>query len=77
MRRKIAPFVKDFGKLCSVTLTENALVACYQNGVYYYNVNPKVEQSLSSINFKPKYVKFTDKGLLLITDGVSQYTYFL
>lgn len=56
---------------------ENALVACYQNGVYYYNVNPKVEQSLSSINFKPKYVKFTDKGLLLITDGVSQYTYFL
>lgn len=77
VRRKIAPFVKDFGKLCSVTLTENALVACYQNGVYYYNVNPKVEQSLSSINFKPKYVKFTDKGLLLITDGVSQYTYFL
>ncbi|MGN1266045.1 MAG: hypothetical protein ACI4UL_09540 [Muribaculaceae bacterium] len=77
VRWKIAPFVKDFGKLCSVTLTENALVACYQNGVYYYNVNPKVEQSLSSINFKPKYVKFTDKGLLLITDGVSRYTYFL
>lgn len=66
-----------YGYINSVSLSGNAVVVCCDGGIYYKNAPKKLIERLNIINFLPKVIKFTDNGLLLITDGDKQYDYFL
>lgn len=70
--------LENFGKVISVCITNYGRIACCENGVYYENVPQNLVQKLQEISFKPKYIKFTDNGLYLITgEKESQYAYFM
>lgn len=78
---KYARFLKDaeniYGFVSSVSITNTAMVACCQKGVYYENIPKKVLEVLQQSNFIPKVIKFTDSGTCLITNGVSECVYWL
>lgn len=66
-----------YGYINSVSLSGNSVVVCCDGGVYYKNAPKKLIERLNIVNFLPKVIKFTDNGLLLITDGDKQFDYFL
>lgn len=66
-----------YGYVNSVSLSGNSVVVCCEYGIYYKNAPKKLIEKLNEIDFLPKVIKFTDDGLLLITDGDKKYTYFM
>jgi len=66
-----------YGNIYSVFLTEMGKVACCEQGVYYENIPSTVAGYLADISFKPRFVKFTDSGFCVITDGNGAYWRFL
>ena len=66
-----------YGELLSVFISNNGVVACCTYGVLYQNVPSNLVDKLHTINFIPRVIKFTDNGLMLLTDGSSEYDYFM
>lgn len=66
-----------YGYINSVSLSGNSVVVCCDGGVYYKNAPKKLIERLNKVDFLPKVIKFTDNGLLLITDGDKKYDYFM
>jgi hypothetical protein len=66
-----------YGELLSVFISNNGIVACCTYGVLYQNVPSNLVDKLHTINFIPRVIKFTDNGLMLLTDGSSEYDYFM
>ena len=78
---EVGDFVKKattkYGKVLHVYLSNEGMVACCVRGVYYHYIPSNLAKKLKQLKFKPKVVKFTDNGLFLVTDGISQYDYFM
>lgn len=68
---------KKYGGVKSVTMTENALVVCCNKGVYYKNIPKNLAEALNELYWIPEYIKFTDGGTFLITDGKSNFYYYM
>ena len=66
-----------YGEVYYAYITNNGMIACCKDGVYYKNIPSNLAEALKELTFKPKVVKFTDNGLYLITDGESQKHYFI
>lgn len=58
-----------FGPIYSVSITNKGIVICCENGVYYQNIPSNVEEAIKEQKFRPRFVKYTDSGTYLITDG--------
>ncbi len=78
-------YVRDFllkaesmyGELLNVFISNNGMIACCKNGVLYHNVPSTLVEKLHTLNFIPRVIKFTDNGFMLMTDGVSNYDYYM
>ena len=78
-------YVRDFllkaesmyGEILNAFISNNGMIACCTNGVLYYNVPSTLVEKLHTLNFIPRVIKFTDNGLMLMTDGVSRYDYYM
>ena len=68
---------KKYGEVYSVSMTNKAVVICCRKGVYYKNIPKKLADDLSQLYWIPKYIKFTDGGTFLITDGKSSFWYYM
>lgn len=68
---------KKYGGVYSVTMTENGLIVCCNRGVYYKNIPKNLAEALNELYWIPKYIKFTDGGTYLITDGQSSFSYYM
>lgn len=68
---------KKYGEVYSVSMTNKGVIICCHKGVYYKNIPKVVSDNLSQLYWIPKYIKFTDGGLLLATDGKSTYWYYM
>lgn len=66
-----------YGAVNYAYITNKGMIACCKHGVYYRNIPSNLAEALKKLTFKPKVIKFTDNGLYLITDGESQYWYFM
>lgn len=66
-----------YGSIYSVFLSELGKVACCERGVYYENIPSNVVESIANINFKPRFVKFTDNGFCIISNDNGAYWRFL
>lgn len=66
-----------YEEVCYAYITNNGMIACCKDGVYYKNIPSNLAEALKKLTFKPKVIKFTDNGLYLITDGESQNYYFM
>ncbi len=54
-----------------------AMLAICKNGIVCHNVPATVVQSLKTLEFEPKVIKFTDDGRYIITDNKSKFDYDL
>lgn len=68
-----------YGTVHSVSLSNKGIVVCAENGVCYKNIPTGTLDRLkiAAPQFKIRYVKFTDTGTCLITDGKSRYDYWM
>lgn len=66
-----------YGTIYSVSLSEKGKIACCAKGVYFEGIPSNLSEALGTLNFKPKYIKFTDNGLYMIFDGITQVRYFM
>lgn len=70
--------VKSNGGLQAAHVTpEGAMIAVCKRGVACHNVPATVVNSLKTLEFEPKVVKFTIDGRYIITDGKSLVDYML
>lgn len=67
----------DYGSAQSVCLTDLGIIVCCKNGIYYKNIPSNLREKLRTLDYIPKFVKFTDSGTFFISDGVSRYTYHM
>ena len=67
--------VKKYDEVYSVSMTNKGVVICCRKGIYYKNIPKNVSDNISDLYWIPKYIKFTDGGVFLATDGKSAYTY--
>ena len=67
--------VKKYGEVYSVAMTNKGVVICCRKGVYYQNIPKGISDDISNLYWIPKYIKFTDGGSFLATDGKSAYWY--
>lgn len=70
---------EKYGYVYSVSLSNKGIVVCCNGGCYFKDIPTKVFEKIeyAAKQWKIKYVKFTDSGTVLITDGVSKYTFYL
>lgn len=68
---------KNYGFVYSVSLSNKGYIICAEKGIYFRNIPTSVYKMINSAasKIKIKFVKFTDSGTCLITDGVSKYEY--
>ena len=68
-----------YGTVHSVSLSNKGVVVCTERGVYFKNIPTGTYERLkvAAPQFKIRYVKFTDTGTCLITDGKSKYDYWM
>lgn len=78
---KTQEFIKKaidlYGRVYSVYVSEVGKVACCARGIYFENMPKRILEDLKIISFKPRFIKFTDNGLSLITNGDANYRYFM
>ena len=72
--------VRDkYGIIYSVSLSNKGIIVCAENGVCFKNIPTGTYERLkiAAPQFKIRVVKFTDTGTCLITDGKSEYNYWM
>lgn len=69
----------SYGTVHSVSLSNKGVVVCAERGVYFKNIPTETYERLkkAAAQFKIRVVKFTDTGTCLITDGKSNYDYWM
>ncbi len=66
-----------FGPIYSASITNKGIVVCCENGVYYQNIPTNVEEAIKEQKFRPRFVKYTDSGTYLITDGDKRRSWYM
>ncbi|MFR9620787.1 MAG: hypothetical protein SNH63_06165 [Rikenellaceae bacterium] len=66
-----------YGDIYSIAFSDIGMIACFERGIYYENIPLNLQQKLSNLSFKARFIKFSDEGFYLITDGITEYAYFM
>lgn len=68
-----------YGSIHSVSLSNKGVIVCAERGVCFKNIptGTYARLKIAAAQFKIRFVKFTDTGTCLITDGKSEYDYWM
>ena len=61
-----------YGEVVSVYVSDRGRAVCCENGVLCDNVPSSLFDQLKNLEFKPRYVKFTDDGKYILTNDLTQ-----
>jgi len=76
-KKNLREAAEKFGTIRSCCVTNKGIVICCDRGIYYKDIPTKVEEGIKKQDFRPKFVKFTDSGTYLITDGDKRRGYYM
>ena len=79
LQNKLSEVSDMFGYIYSVALTEQGYVICGEKGIYYHNIPTKVLDVIKKMASRKmiKVLKFTDDGTAFLTDGDSDYEFYM